>query len=519
MLKIKIKINNINTEDQIKSKLLNYQHSHVDNLIHSLTTYSRALDASDTGTGKTYSAIAICALLNLKPLIICPKSVLKSWINVIKYFSIEFYGISNYELFQNCKFYTNEYINYKVHCGYLSRYKAVNDKSNSTKDNYTFKWEKLPNDMIIIFDEAHRCKNSRTVNHVLLYTATQTNNKILMLSATISDKPENFSLAGYVLGLYPHKRHALNWIDNAGKGYKNVMTGVHQRIYPEYASRMRIKNLGNLFPNNQVIADCYDMDCAEEIQKQYKLIEEEVARLQKNENSSQNALARIMYARMKIEQFKIPTIIKISKEYLHAGNAVAIFINFTATLKTLADELKTNCLIFGEQTLEERNNNIENFNKDRSHIIICNIKSGGVGISLHDKNGTYPRVSIISPSWSAQDIVQALGRIHRANGKTSVNQKIIFCKKTVEEKICERMKDKIINIACLNDAEISSYQINGLIDESNAENNNDDLSEIEKLLQKIITLNTKRQRLLDDLKEVDQDISKTKRLLDLNLDN
>lgn len=506
------------TPDEIKGKLLEYQHPHIESLIHSLKTYNRALDASDTGTGKTYSAIATCLLLGLKPLIICPKSVLTSWITVINYFQAEFYGISNYELFQNCKFFTHDSLNHKAPCGYLSRFRYKSkDKSGATKDNYTFRWQKLPTDMIIIFDEAHRCKNSRTVNHVLLHTAAQTNNKILMLSATIADKPENFALAGYVLGLYPHKRHALNWMSNAGKGYSNIMTGVQKRIYPEYAARMRIKNLGKLFPNNQVVAQCYDMDCADEIQKQYKLIEEEVKKLQKKEDNSQNVLARIMYARMKIEQLKIPTFLELIKTYLAEGNSVAVFVNFTATLKTIADELKTGCLIFGEQSLEERTNNIDDFNEDRSQIIICNIRSGGVGISLHDKKGKYPRVSVISPSWSAQDIIQALGRVHRADGKTPVRQRIVFCKKTIEEDICERMKDKIVNIACLNDANTGSYKIDGLMDDTIGigVDKDGDLSEVEKILQKITVLNIKRKRLIDDLLEVDQEIYKLRESLKL----
>ena len=34
-------------------KLLDYQINHVESLVYSLTSYNRALDASDTGTGKT----------------------------------------------------------------------------------------------------------------------------------------------------------------------------------------------------------------------------------------------------------------------------------------------------------------------------------------------------------------------------------------------------------------------------------------------------------------------------------
>src|SRR5690606_6849861 len=113
---------------------------------------------------------------------------------------------------------------------------------------------------------------------------------------------------------------------------------------------------------------------------------------------------------------------------------------FSETLRFIAGELNTTCVIHGQQTLEERNHNIHQFMTDSSHIIICNIASGGVGISLHDTLGNFPRVTIISPGYNAQSLVQALGRAYRANGKTPVRQRIIFAAKTIEEDICETMK-------------------------------------------------------------------------------
>ncbi len=57
---------------------------------------------------------------------------------------------------------------------------------------------------------------------------------------------------------------------------------------------MRIKKLGNLFPDNKIIAECYDMDNAIEIEEQYKIIEEEVEKLKTKEEGSGCALSRIL---------------------------------------------------------------------------------------------------------------------------------------------------------------------------------------------------------------------------------
>jgi len=240
------------------------------------------------------------------------------------------------------------------------------------------------------------------------------------------------------------------------------MGKIHDVLFPKYASRMRMEH--EMFQENNIKAQCYPMDNSDQIEQQYKLIEEALRKLRMKEASSSCALTQILYARMKIEQLKVPTIIKEAKEELQKGKSVAIFVNFMDTLVTLSNELQTNCMIYGQQTVKQRDACVDAFQTDKERVILCNIKSGGVGISLHDTNGTYPRVSLVSPSWSAQDILQSLGRVHRANGKTPVTQKIIFCEGTIEEKVCQNMSSKIYNISQLNDGDMLSHQIDGLSD-------------------------------------------------------
>jgi len=503
--------------DPIKEKLLGYQIAHVDNLTHILTQNNRCLDASDTGTGKTYTAIAAALILKLRVLVICPKSVITSWEGVLKFFKAKYYGITNYESIHNCKFFTQKSPKEKVPCPYIKRVEVKQDSdtdinavkiSKDDKYGFTYVWKNLPNDMLVVFDETHRCKNPRTLNSILIYTLAQTKAKILMLSATVSDKPENFAMAGYVLGLYTHLRMAPRWAEKVGREFNHVTVGIHHAIYPKYAARMRIRDLGTLFPDNQIIANCYDMDNAVEIQEQYKLIEDEIVKLKNKEDNSGCALSRILYARMRIEQLKVPTIIEQTKKYLDEGNSVAIFVNFTQSLQLLADELDTKCVVYGQQTMEERAHYVRKFNTDKSRVIICNIQSGGEGISLHDTKGEFPRVSIISPSWSAQKIVQCLGRIHRANTKSAVRQRIVFCANSVEEMICENMRAKIINIAQLNDGDLLGYHIEGLTDGTDTigVDMHANLSEIDKLFLKLNVLHLKKARLENDLEQTNTEI-------------
>lgn len=574
-------------KEQIWATLRTYQIPHVKALINSLQIRNRALDASDTGTGKTYCAVAICKLLGLKPIIICPKSVLTTWLDVLTYFDADYYGFSNYDLIQNCRWFrggsytpspdqspsTEGDMKWfaatepfkKTACPYLLRkektprsnqaladrdapargrgrgktrgrgrgrpladtelpplqdarqadgtFKLAKSTTNfATKDlKYYFIFKDLPDDCILIFDEAHKCKNKRTVNNALFKASAELDTtRVLILSATVADEPEKFAMCGYVLKLYNNPRHARNWIHRLQTEYADKcghpMAAIHKRIYPECASRMCKSDLPDEFQPNHVAAECYDMDTAKEIQEMYELIAEEEQKLKRKEDLSQCPLARITYARMRIETLKIPTLIRLAKEEIAAGNSIVLFVNFTQTLLTLGDELNTNCFIYGEQSLKERNENIRLFKSDASRIIICNLQSGGLGISLHDEIGQYPRVSIISPSWTAQDIIQALGRIHRNNGKTICRQYIVYCQGTVEGEICANMRSKIRNIGLLNDGGVQNYQIKGLV-ETDGETGSEPAMTTRQLIQHKLELLVDRKRFLqEEIHRIDEKI-------------
>lgn len=487
--------------------LLPYQVGHRDHLCALLRDTGRALDSSDTGTGKTYVAAAVCAELGLRPFVVCPKSVIPAWRDVVRQFGVAPLAVTNYELLQNCTMLDGE--GGRAVCPWLTHHPSPGAAANHagvTQSDHTYVWSGVPADALLVFDEAHRCKNHRTVNSVLLFTAACTGARILLLSATIADKMETFRMAGFVLRLYPAISHALNWMRHAEAGNRGVpMRGIHGRLYPAHAGRMRIRDLGALFPRNQVVAQCYEMEGAAEIEAQYALIAHEVARLRAREDTVQNVLARILYARMRIEQLKVPVMLELARAYLEEGNSVVLFFNFTNTLQVVAEQLRTACTITGDQTAEERQANIDQFQRDDSRVIVCNIRSGGVGVSLHDTHGRHPRVSIINPSWSAQDLVQALGRVHRANGRTPVRQRIVFCAGTVEEGVCRCMATKVDNIAALNDGDVDAAALHGLFDGAAAEFDGtafDAPSHVERVAAARLRLDGLRAQVADAEREV-----------------
>ena len=437
-----------------KNKLYSYQIEHTNNLVRIINNNDVALDASDTGTGKTYCAVAVCKTLNLNPIIICPKSVISVWSKVCKEFKVSPYLIVNYEIFKTGR----------IHSELID----VIYEDNKIKDYKIYP----PKNSIFIFDEAHRCSNMHSENGKLLLAVKDSNSKLLILSATIADFPEKFKIFFYVLN-FINKNEIINkniskikymkivdeWINRD----KRPMVRIHNMLFPDRGSRMRIDVLGDLFPLNQITATPYTLDKnkQEAIQKEYKNLSGllDVIR-EKKEKDSGSIFTKILRAHQTIEILKIPIFVELANDFLFNKYSVVIFVNFTQTLETLAKMFHTNSVIYGQQTQEERLKIIDDFQENKTNIVICNIKAGGIGISLHDLYGNHPRVTLISPTWNSIDLVQALGRIHRAGSKSKALQRIIYTANTVEENIADKIKYKLKNINSINNGDLDLTNIN-----------------------------------------------------------
>ena len=435
------------SEAEIYNILLEFQVKHVKQLFSGLQKFNCVLDSSDAGVGKTYVAMAMSALFSYSAFVICPKSVISTWKKVAKLFRVNLLGVINYESIKIGKYYGENDV--KTTCPYIE----------VLEGGQNFKW-KLPEKTLLIFDEVHKCKNLKSQNSKLLSSSKTSGAKIMMLSATVADRPQFFANCAYMLDFCTNVKIFniyLKALQNLNP-HDSIMMALHKKIFPNKGSRLRIAELGDLFPKNQIVPETYTMgkDIEQQIQEQYELLSVAVQDLKKKEKNAVHPLERMMRARQKIEALKVQTLIELANDYLESGHSVVIFTNFRDSLNLLANKLGTDCLIHGEQTLAERDRCVDNFQENKEKLIIANMASGSVGISLHDIKGGHPRVSLISPTWSSGDLIQALGRIHRANGKTHCLQRIIFCANTIEDMICANLQVKINNYSAINDGKEES---------------------------------------------------------------
>ncbi|MFI3244304.1 MAG: hypothetical protein R3Y56_08635 [Akkermansia sp.] len=166
----------------------------------------------------------------------------------------------------------------------------------------------------------------------------------------------------------------------------------------------------------------------------------------------------LLRARQAVELYKVGAMVELAKNAMQEGMSVVLLVNFNATLEALCEQLDCNAVIRGGQSESDRAASISSFQRNETHCIVANIQAGGVGVSLHDPSGQRPRLSLISPSFSAAELRQALGRVHRAGGATSI-QKIIFAAGTCEEHTAKICAQKLAHIDLLNDGDLSPFPI------------------------------------------------------------
>ena len=441
--------------------LLPPQREHAVNLLNSLYINGVASDQSETGTGKSYVAAWIAKTLNSPVVIVCPKIMIPTWNKVLQYFGIKAQVVINYE---------------KLIRGNTEHLSFKDGKDNLPSD-YTINF---PKNSLVILDEVHKCKSATSKNSDFLIKLKMDGYKSLLLSATAATNPLEMKAFGFATTLHNLTsyrqfitdsgayvgRYGGFQIDLQSQKTVEAMSNIHDKLFNLYkvSSRMTRKMFDKIFPDNHIMAECFDMGTnTDKINRVYQQMESELAALEESSvNYSQHHFAIMTKARRMAELLKVPTMVEMIEDWYDEGISPVVFVNFTDTVEAIEKQLSKNrkfdgtiARIVGGQSDKVRNADIDQFQSDVKRIMIANLAAGNAGVSLHDLNGNFARGAIISPSYSAINLLQALGRIHRANGKTKCIQKVMFAAGTIEEEACKRVQCKLNNLECLNDGDLT----------------------------------------------------------------
>lgn len=412
------------------------------------------LSAAHTGSGKTYLATQTIKDLGMKTLVVCPKIAISQWKSVI-----EGMGASDLVV------------------GVTNPEQLVASKRNPYYDTVTG-WKLGDKPMLLVFDELHRsCSGvkSKTGKAVAQWcNLRHPKNKVLAMSATPCADPIHMRTLGYLMGFHRFVDASFyDWCRRMGCETVEIGWGARRRsifrfttnkVKAESVMRQIRHDMGERiltigpneipgFPDEVkevVLVDLAKKDhdalvqAYEEMPAQYK-------------NMSEDDMVKTLRLRQQAEFCKAAVLAEMAANAVEEGNSVFIAINFTEARKRIEDELKARDIacasIYGGQNEAERQRGIDAFQSNRIHVMIGMMQACSVALSLHDVKHERPRVSLISPSFTASDVVQALGRIRRVGGTTAV-QKIVLAANSVEERVAKSVNRKIDHIETLCDKDL-----------------------------------------------------------------
>lgn len=467
------------------------QREHVDKLVTAIEKYRIAFDGSDTGSGKTRCGVSAAAMLGYCVYIIGPKQSLIKWEEYCVDNNIDVLGYATPITIAQGKYIPPE--NFHTYCkssrgSLISPYNIreeehKTDKKGVSRKFLTFDWCNLPDNCLVIWDEAQSVKNPSTISAKAFYSLIDQirfngNGSLLILSGTLFAETKHMISYAYAAGLIdtPTKkpfnellrRWKRKWINEGGND-KNVdyASFMNNRIYHEgtspRGSRLTKKDIKKFLDREHIVSDIKAValysDNEEEIQKvNEEFMELVIAQQNKTEENSM-ILSRMVQLSKQRELLMIPVFIGMAEKAITKGKHVVIFMRFVDNMDVILTHFFKEydpAIIYGKQTSRQKEDERLRFQSGESKIAIVNIESGSSAIDLDDEDGDKERFVICSATtWSAISLKQALGRVDRPFTTMSCSkQRIPFVKNTIEEQVITKLNEKLDVIDSYNGTEL-----------------------------------------------------------------
>jgi superfamily II DNA or RNA helicase len=459
--------------------LLERQFVHYSRILNILKTNNFFIDTSQTGSGKTWTTMAVAINRNMPLFVVCPKVARATWISASTIAGVQIVDIVTYESLRG-----TEKSQPKK---YLSRtdYKIDNKSIVTFAANEDFA-EIWTGKVLVVFDEIHKASTNSTTMEATsalfrLAVSTGSKSRIAMLSATPIDQKQFavsfFKLIGYItfplysiIGKNQYSAEAqkakkqllklcsgknVEKTEEISKEYLNQPMMdlsymlLHSVIKPLCHSEMPKPNYG--FTQDNKIK-CYKYDdqgemnealrkLTEIIVKKDKKIGEELpaerreVRLAKQDPAEKvkMKMAMILKELNNVHKLKVPLCVRIILHQLNIEeqSKILFFADLVESvlkpIQVKLEEYGYKCLrITGDMNERDISDSIKLFNETNTdYRIILITTSKGVSINLQDTHGDYPRRMFILPGFRLKDMQQAAGRCLREGVKSDTTLRII----------------------------------------------------------------------------------------------
>lgn len=420
----------------------------------------RVIVGDQPGLGKTGSSIAVAEGCGAKCiLVICPATLKENWKREIEN---KWTNRKALILTDSCKntwptFYKVGYIKYFI-TNYESLKKYFVDSINTPigKDgkpvplrlNHIKFKDTIELFDFIIIDEIHKCKDGKTMQSKLTMGITKGKEYVLGLTGTpVVNKPidliPQLNIVGHLMNFGGYKGFVDRYCQgkNQASNLKELNYLLHKHCFYRREKKDVLKDLPDKM--REIIK------CKISNQKEYDKAENDfVIYLKENLGKTDHEISVSLRGEVMVmigilkkiaARGKIIDVIQHVEEVVEAGEKIVVF----AWHKEIIDELKKvlhgAVTVVGSDSMDSRQRSVDSFQNDpKVQVILCNIKSGGVGITLTASS----RVVFIELPWHPADCEQCEDRTHRIGQKDSVQVSYFLGEGTIDEKIYEIIENK-----------------------------------------------------------------------------
>jgi SWI/SNF-related matrix-associated actin-dependent regulator of chromatin subfamily A-like protein 1 len=416
----------------------------------------RLIVGDEPGLGKTSQVIAaIVAAKAFPALIVCPASLKLNWQQ--EWLTVA--GMNSMILQDSVKNTWMTYYKTGLFQVFIVNYESLKkyfvDRIEKEPDvplrlNHIHFRENINLFKSVAFDELHRCKDGSTQQAKFCMGISKGKEYIFGMTGTpVVNKPKDLISQLHIVGRLPDfggYKFFINRYCGGGTGvgatnlrelnYKLKTTCFYQRqkkdVLKDLPDKIRQKVICEITTRKEYLAAINDLG---NYLKQWRdRTDAEIRKSLRGEIMVKIGLCKNISARGKMNE-----VIEHIDDVIDSGEKIVVFIHQKDIAERLLKHYPTAVSIRGTDTTEQRNANVKSFQTNPNiRVIVCNIKAGGVGITLTASS----RVAFVELPWHPADCTQCEDRCHRIGQKDSVQATYFLGKNTIDEDIYQIIESK-----------------------------------------------------------------------------
>lgn len=415
------------------------------------------IDCSVTGAGKTYMAVHAAQVLQLDLVVVAPLATHATWRSMQGKFDVRVSSIMTYASLAGGG------------CAPLNHPWLVRYASPQNPRGAYFPTEYMSSQctrgILLVVDEFHRAKNVETSTHravrAMVLGIRKRGGRVMFMSATPIDKTSQTVAMMRLLDLYPplivtelRPDHAANELRDRMCAFLGLRKPYPERSRPARTSA-DVTRLGCQYFQKIVmpmlssiaVPDYHpgathtirNMHITFSSSEERALYDRALTSLRKAIRGEEEGRGRhtqsfgpVTLALKALSCSKVGEVVHMATRILESkpSSKVVIFADYYETLDAVASLLSPYHprMVTGRDPVTMRDQAINAFQQPSTvcRVLIANPKCGGIGISLHDVTGRFPRFTLMLPSFHINEMVQAIGRTFRVGVRGIATTWVIY---------------------------------------------------------------------------------------------